>query len=347
MEEERDLFQILQEQIAALQPVTMFGVQLDGWQTFAGGVVLALSAFWGVVKIIATLRGAFGPAPATERSLQIEATALGQKVSRVAADSAKRDEETRAVTEANSAKVDEVLALLKSKADAPLDPASAEALSNALENLLSATEGARKRAADKVIAGDRDGALSELAQTAAEGEAGARNLAEIQKEIGALAFPDRTQDALDAYKRATELAPDDANAWNQYGTLQLRVGALDEAITGYERVLDLSKDDEGQKAAAFNNLGVIARTRGDLGVAEDFHKRALEINERLGRLEGQAKQLGNLGIVAKTRGDLDAAKLNWRKAWALCRQIGIPHMEAQLARWLLEIGVDPQNEHGA
>ena len=57
------------------------------------------------------------------------------------------------------------------------------------------------------------------------------------------------------------------------------------------------KSLEGWKdrPADLGNLGAVAITRGDLDAAEDYHKRALAIDEKLGRLEGQAKQAGKSG----------------------------------------------------
>ncbi|MFH0981209.1 MAG: tetratricopeptide repeat protein, partial [Planctomycetota bacterium] len=56
-------------------------------------------------------------------------------------------------------------------------------------------------------------------------------------------------------------------------------------------------------AIQYGNLGLIYRTRGDPDRAEAMYRKALEVHERLGRLEGMAAQYGNLGLIYRTRGD--------------------------------------------
>jgi tetratricopeptide (TPR) repeat protein len=148
--------------------------------------------------------------------------------------------------------------------------------------------------------------------------------AEYWRHAGALAFLHDTRAAMRAYTKATELDPDDAEAWNQLGHLQKRVGELDAAIKSYERALTLgnSSADQAMIAAATGNLGLIYRRRGDLDAAESMHKKALAINEALGGKEGMANQYGNLGLIYQTRGDLDAAEAMHKKSLAIEEALG-------------------------
>ena len=57
----------------------------------------------------------------------------------------------------------------------------------------------------------------------------------------------------------------------------------------------------------YGNLGKIYFARGDLDEAERMVRQSLEMEEKLGRLEGMASQYGNLGVIYRTRGDLDEA----------------------------------------
>ena len=43
---------------------------------------------------------------------------------------------------------------------------------------------------------------------------------------------------------------------------------------------------------------------------------------------------GNLGILAKTRGDLDAARGYWRRSVDLFAEIGVPHMVERVQGWI-------------
>jgi len=69
-------------------------------------------------------------------------------------------------------------------------------------------------------------------------------------------------------------------------------------------------------AAGTGNLGLIYRTRGQLDRAEEMHKKALAINEKLGRQKGMANQYGNLGAIYQTRGELDRAEEMHKKSLA-------------------------------
>jgi hypothetical protein len=57
-----------------------------------------------------------------------------------------------------------------------------------------------------------------------------------------------------------------------------------------------------------------------------MQKQALEINERLGRLEGMAYAHGNLGIYQRDRGDENEARRHLTEARDLFSKIGMPHM---------------------
>jgi len=137
-----------------------------------------------------------------------------------------------------------------------------------------------------------------------------KKAAAAYRHLGALAFLDDTQEALAAYRRATELEPDNAEGWNQLGHLLRRVGELDEAEAAYRKVKTLgeSKNDEPLIAVASGNLGLVYQTRGDLAKAEAMYQKALALDEALGSKEGMANQYGNLGLVYQTRGDLAKAE---------------------------------------
>ncbi len=87
-------------------------------------------------------------------------------------------------------------------------------------------------------------------------------------------------------------------------------------------------------ATDYANLGAIELTRGNLDAAEEYLKKSLAINEKLGRPEGVAIQYGNLGAIAEQRGNLTEARRLWMLSRDLYKKIGVKHMEAQLQSWL-------------
>jgi len=87
-------------------------------------------------------------------------------------------------------------------------------------------------------------------------------------------------------------------------------------------------------ASKYGNLGNIFQLRGDLDEAEKMYRRVLEIDKRLGRLESLATAYVNLGLVSQARRDLDESRKLWAKARDLFAQIGMPQMVAKYQRWL-------------
>jgi tetratricopeptide (TPR) repeat protein len=226
---------------------------------------------------------------------------------------------------ATDAKVDEVLVLLKGKSGGPLTPGAETALRESIARLLSAQEGARGNAAEKLYDGDVDGALADLNAAALEGEKAATGLAETWKEIGALAYSSRTWDAVAAYQRAAELAPRDVVAHSQLGNLYMRAGWLDEAEQAFIEVLDIAgEDDLESQAFASGSLGQVALRRGEARRAETYINQALEIDRRIGNLEGQAADLSDLGRIHQDRGNLKIAETMYRQAIDLQVKAGNP-----------------------
>ena len=203
---------------------------------------------------------------------------------------------------ATDAKVEEVLTLLKQKSPQPLSADAEAALRDSIESLLSAQSGARGSAAEKLAAGDFDGALADLKSAAAEGEKAAKALSETWKETGALSFALDTQEAISAYTRATELSPQDSDAHNLLGSLYLRTGDFAEAQRTLEKV-SWFEDDQAKRAVALGNMGVVALATGDMKEAERLFTESLQINQEIGYKDGQAADMADLSDVKRAQGD--------------------------------------------
>jgi len=101
-----------------------------------------------------------------------------------------------------------------------------------------------------------------------------------------------------------------------------QLGLLDEIIALTDQALQLVPAGGEEQACLYGNLGIVMRTRGDLDGAEAMYRKALEINEKLGLLEGMAIQYGNLGIVMGIRGDLEGAEAMYRKSLVIDEKLG-------------------------
>jgi tetratricopeptide (TPR) repeat protein len=93
----------------------------------------------------------------------------------------------------------------------------------------------------------------------AEGTRANQEAAEALRHLGALAFLNDTQKALDAYRRSTELDPKNPDGWNRLGHLLYRTGAVTAAEEAYHKVVafGLSENDQEWIAIGSGNLGVL------------------------------------------------------------------------------------------
>ena len=211
------------------------------------------------------------------------------------------------------AKVEEVLTLLRQKSGQDLSDDAEAALRESIMRLLAAQDGARGAAAEKLAAGDFEGAMMDLMGAADEGEKVVAGLAETWMEIGALAYLNDTPTAMDAYKRATELAPNNAEALNMLGSLYMRTGQHEEAIKIYETMQYIAEDD-ATHATALANLGFAYFSIDLLDDAERLFRDSLEINEGAGNLAGVGSDLRDLGEVLRLKGDDTKAGEYMRRA---------------------------------
>ncbi len=143
------------------------------------------------------------------------------------------------------------------------------------------------------------------------------------RHLGALAFLDDTEEALVAYRRATELDPENAIGWNQLGHLLHRKGELQEAEFAYLNM-----------ANQYGNLGILYYIRGEIAQAKAMRKKSLAIEEALGRKEGMASDYGNLGVLYKTRGELDKPESMHKKSLVLFEGVGAAPQEVKVQEML-------------
>jgi tetratricopeptide (TPR) repeat protein len=158
----------------------------------------------------------------------------------------------------------------------------------------------------------------------AEGDTSHKEAAEAFRHLGAIAFLNDTQRALDAYEKATSLDPENPDGWNQLGHLKDRIGDLDGAEDAYRAVLGFGEKtgDKEWIAAATGNLGTLYQTRGELEHAEEYYRKSLAIEEELGHREGMAACYGNLGNIYRTRGELERAEEHFLKSLAFYKELG-------------------------
>jgi tetratricopeptide (TPR) repeat protein len=111
------------------------------------------------------------------------------------------------------------------------------------------------------------------------------------------------------------------------------IGNLDRAEGMLRKALEIEEKLGRVKgmATAYGNLGIIYLARGDPDQAEGMVRKALVINEKLGRLEGVGTSYGNLGSIYQCRGDLDQAEAMHRKALGILEKLG--HLEGMATQY--------------
>lgn len=129
--------------------------------------------------------------------------------------------------------------------------------------------------------------------------------------------------ATDSLRKILSLRPNDSDATNRLGHVMKLRGNLDEAKRLYARVGELAPDDTW-RAVSSGNLGLIEKTRGNLDAAEEYFKKALAIDEKVGLQEGVATGYSALGSIEVTRGNLDTAEEYFKKSLAINEKLGRP-----------------------
>lgn len=116
-----------------------------------------------------------------------------------------------------------------------------------------------------------------------------------------------------------------ATALLHLGDVALGRDAPDEAETRYSRSLAIHRAETGSTwgmGQALNNLGEVARYRGDLAAAADFYHEALTHFQQLATHADVARALHNQAALALANRDLDAARARFRESVALFRRWG-------------------------
>jgi tetratricopeptide (TPR) repeat protein len=90
-------------------------------------------------------------------------------------------------------------------------------------------------------------------------------------------------------------------------------------------------------AIKYVNLGNVFRARGELEKAEAMHRKALEIDEALGRKEGMATGYVNLGLVFEARGEPEKAEAMYRRGLALAEKVGAQPVIDEIKGFLADL----------
>ncbi len=140
----------------------------------------------------------------------------------------------------------------------------------------------------------------------------------------------KVSDAINAKKRAVQLAPHDAEAHSNLGNTLQELDRLDEAEASYTQAIALKPN----YAEARSNLGYTLHELGRLDEAEASYRQAISLKPDF------AEAHNNLGNTLKELGRLDEAEASYRQAIVL--KMGFFQAHKNIANILREQGRDEQ-----
>ena len=140
--------------------------------------------------------------------------------------------------------------------------------------------------------------------------------------------------SLQAYRAASELAIDEAQRCRALvgiaGVLRLS-DRYDDALQVLEqaRQLALAQEANRELAEIHHLRGDIAFLRGDITLCLDSHRQALELAQRAGSAEAEARSLGGLGDGLYVQGRIATAFEQFQRCVELCQAHGFRRIEVE------------------
>lgn len=155
----------------------------------------------------------------------------------------------------------------------------------------------------------------------------------------------RSDEAIDAYKQAINLAPDQIFAWNNLGNLCIKIGRNDEALVTFQKAVDCNPRDP----IAWNGLGMVYYRIGYADDAVTAFRKAIQF------MPSFAQPWNGLGEVYASVGRTEDAIKAWQQAIQINKQYLAPwlnlaglfahqerHRDAVRA-WQRALQLDPRN----
>ncbi|MBH8572700.1 tetratricopeptide repeat protein, partial [Nostocaceae cyanobacterium CENA369] len=131
----------------------------------------------------------------------------------------------------------------------------------------------------------------------------------------------RFREAVQLCKSTLELA-ENYFVLHELACSEQQLGEVGKAQEHYQKALDsCPAEDEQEKAAIINNLGLLKTHRGKIEDAIALFQQSLAITEQIGYVQGQAQTLNNLGLIKANRGEIEEAIALYEQSLAISEQI--------------------------
>ena len=167
------------------------------------------------------------------------------------------------------------------------------------------------------------------------------------RNLGAIAGLGNPKQALDAYRKAIELDPNDSESLLVAGWIELERGDIDEAERHFLRLLMLMKTNEVAPGRYWATLGLgdIQKQRGNLLAALKSYRDALAIVERLvmfapgdtGHRRDLSVSHNRVGDVMVAQGDQPGALKSYHHALAIAERLA--QSDPQNTEWQRDLSI--------
>jgi tetratricopeptide (TPR) repeat protein len=174
-----------------------------------------------------------------------------------------------------------------------------------LQQALSLLAAGNAAQATPLLRAVADNKVARIQQDTARIQKDRQEAATAYRNLGAIAGLRDPKAALDAYAKAAELDPDDAESLYWAGNLEVDHGELSSAEARLRRVLSLTAGQDGYQYWAQVGLADIKGKRGDLPGALKSYRDSLAIAERLAKADpGNAEWQRDLSVAYNKVGDV-------------------------------------------
>ena len=158
----------------------------------------------------------------------------------------------------------------------------------------------------------------------------------IQSEriLGSLDLPER-QERIDLLERLLMEESTDIrtriNILKELGVACRSIGEVQKAEDFLLKALKLTEEDEnlaGIKASVLHALGILYANKGDVDEAIALYNQSLEINERIGNVQGKAATLKCIGHMSEQKGDVTKAISYYKHSLEIYQRLKSPDAES-------------------
>ncbi len=139
----------------------------------------------------------------------------------------------------------------------------------------------------------------------------------------AIAIIDGAINTIDKEERRS-LLNNKAKAYNNIGYVYKTQGNLEKALEWYNKSLKIRHEigDKYGLANSYNNIGLIYNNWGNVSRAVEFFEKSSQIQNEIGDLQGFSISLSNLGLIFKNQGDVPRALDYYNKSLKIQEEIG-------------------------